>query len=372
MGRPAKDLVNLPSKTPESQPSELRLPRVVINGAIALRGVSGTAKVAEHIGRGLAAGGFDVTRVSPPVGRGSSRLLNAIRAAHWDLRQAGRQAGDDAVLVSPCNMGLARRSCPHVLWLHDTMVLDHPEWFDAGFHRYARLLFGLSAKRCSRLVTASQYTADRIAAHWPDVGRVDVIRWPTTIKADSARALPPKPWQVVMVAATEAHKNHIGAIEAMEIVRASLGEELSLALIGPAGRSENEVMRRIEMADPGGEWIRRLIGISDAELEQAYRNAWILLQPSFDEGFCLPLTEAGAYGVPAVHSGRGAMPEVVTAVNAESVEAEVLGQRIIELAEPQRYLEASRSALEDCRRMSPTGFTAELTRLITDAVAAHE
>lgn len=372
MSSPAKDFAKLPSKMSESQPPDQRSPRIVVNGAIALRGVSGTAKVAEHIERGLVAGGFDVTRVSPSVGRGSSRPLNAFRAAHWDLRQAGRLAGDDAVLVSPCNVGLARRSCPHVLWMQDTMVLDHPEWFDAGFHRYARLLFGLSAKRCSRLVTASQYTADRIAAHWPDVGPVDVIRWPTTIKADSARALPSEPWQVVMVAATEAHKNHIGAIDAMEIARASLGEELSLTLIGPAGRSEDDVMRRIEMVDAGGEWIRRLKNISDAELEQAYRNAWVLLQPSFDEGFCLPLIEAGAYGVPAVHSGRGAMPEVVDAVNAESVEAEVLSQRIIELAEPQRYLEASQSALEDCRRMSPTRFTTELARLITDTIAAHE
>lgn len=372
MGRPAKDLAKLPSKAPEPQQLERRLPRVVINGAIALRGVSGTAKVTKHIDRGLTAGGFDVTCISPSVGRGNSRLLNAIRAAHWDLRRAGRLAGNDAVLVSPCNVGVARRSCTHVLWMQDMMVLDHPEWFDAGFHRYARLLFGLSAKHCTRLVTASQYTAGRITAYWPEVGPIDVIRWPATIKTDAARALPPKPWRVVMVAATEAHKNHIGAIEAVEIARAALGEELSLVLIGPAGRREDEVMRRIEMADPGGEWIRRLKGISDAELEQAYRNAWILLQPSFDEGFCLPLIEAGAYGVPAVHSGRGAMPEVVTAVNAESVEAEVLSQWIIELAEPQRYLEASRSALEDCRRMSPTGFATELTRLITDAVAANE
>lgn len=358
--------------TPDPDASKLRLPPVVINDAIALRGMSGTAKVVGHIVRGLTAGGFEVKRISPPRGRGSSRVLNAVRAARWDLWQAGRLAGEDAVLISPCNVGMAPRSRPHVLWMQDTMVLDHPEWFDPGFHRYARLLFGVSAKRCSRLVTASQYTADRIAGHWPAVGRVEVIRWPTSIEVDSPRALPPKPWQVVMIAATEVHKNHVGAIEATEMARAALGEQLILTLIGPAGRAEEEVRRRIERADPGGSWIRRLEGISDAELEGIYRDAWILLQPSFDEGFCLPLTEAGAHGVPVVHSGRGAMPEVVTEVNAESTEADALSQRMVGLAEPGRYLAASRSALEDCRRMSPSGFAAELTRLIADTVASDE
>lgn len=352
--------------------AEQPLPPVAINGAIALRGMSGTARVAEQIEMGLAAGGFDVTRVNPPRGRGRSRIANALRGAHWDLRGADRLARDGAVLISPCNVGLARRSRPHILWMQDTMVLDHPEWFDSGFHRYARLLFGLSARRCSRLVTASQYTADRISAHWPDSAPIEVIRWPISVKADSPRSLPSPPWQVVMVAATEAHKNHIGAIDAVEMARASLGEDVSLALIGPEGRSEAEVRQRMETVDPAGGWIRRLVGISDEDLSEAYRSAWILLQPSLDEGFCLPLIEAGAYGVPAVHSGRGAMPEVVTGVNAESVEAKALCRRIVELAEGERYLKASVAALEDCRRMSPTDFTRELTRLVAETAGPDE
>jgi glycosyltransferase involved in cell wall biosynthesis len=174
-----------------------------------------------------------------------------------------------------------------------------------------------------------------------------------------------------MVAATEAHKNHIGAIKAVELARAILAEDLVLVLIGPEGRSEEEVMRHIKAADPSGRWIQRLKGISDAQLEEAYRAAWTLLQPSFDEGFCLPLIEAGAHGTPAVHSGRGAMAEVMTKVNAESIEPDVLGQRLVELADPLRYSETSQSALVDCRRMSPARFSAELTRLISATLDAH-
>jgi alpha-1,2-rhamnosyltransferase len=173
-----------------------------------------------------------------------------------------------------------------------------------------------------------------------------------------------------MVAATEAHKNHVGAIDAIETVRRSLGDDVHLTLVGPVGRSEGDVMRRVRTADPDGLWIRRLIGISDLELQQTYRSAWIMIQPSFDEGFCLPLLEAAAHGTPAVHSGQGSMPEVVSCVNANSVRSDVLSQRVVELADPRRYHDASRSALADCDTKSPARFTAELTRLVTDVAAS--
>jgi glycosyltransferase involved in cell wall biosynthesis len=345
--------------------------RIVINGAIALRGVSGTARIVDHIEQGLISGGFSPLRVSPPGVGGKSRLLNALRAARWDLWQAGGAARDGSILISPCNTGLARPSCPHLLWMHDTMVLDHPEWFDPGFYRYARLLFGLSARHCSRLITASQHTAARIAHYWPDVPQPEVIPWPVVVKAAQPRQLPPRPWQVIMVAATEAHKNHVGAIDAVARARGSLGNDVHLTLIGPAGRSEDEVMSRAREADPDRSWIRRLIGISELELEQTYRSAWVVIQPSFDEGFCLPLLEATAHGTPTVHSGRGSMPEVASCVNANSVRSEVLSECIVALAAEQRYLDASRSAIADCHRMSPARFTSELSRLVTAAVAAQ-
>jgi alpha-1,3-rhamnosyl/mannosyltransferase len=254
--------------------------------------------------------------------------------------------------------------------MHDTMVLDHPEWYDARFRRYARLLFGLSARHCSRLITASNYTAGRIAERWPDVGPIEVVPWPTVMRTHTVRALPPRPWQVVMVSATEAHKNHVAAIEAIETARRSLGDDVGLTLIGPAGRSEHDVMARARRADPNGLWIRRLIDIPDSELEQTYRSAWVVIQPSLDEGFCLPLLEAAAHGTPAVHSGRGSMPEVVSGVNANSVDPVVLSEHVVALADPQRYAAASQSALVDCGRMSPARFADELTRLIAAVLAA--
>ncbi len=53
--------------------------------------------------------------------------------------------------------------------------------------------------------------------------------------------------------------------------------------------------------------------VSGAERERLYRDASMVVLPSFDEGFGLPALEAMTIGVPAVVSSRGALPEVVGA-----------------------------------------------------------
>ena len=51
--------------------------------------------------------------------------------------------------------------------------------------------------------------------------------------------------------------------------------------------------------------------VSDAERQRLYREASMLVVPSFDEGFGITALEAMTIGVPVVASRRGALPEVV-------------------------------------------------------------
>ena len=56
----------------------------------------------------------------------------------------------------------------------------------------------------------------------------------------------------------------------------------------------------------------RMAGYVDADAKQAlYRQASMLVLPSFDEGFGIPALEAMAMGVPVIASNRGALPEVL-------------------------------------------------------------
>ena len=56
----------------------------------------------------------------------------------------------------------------------------------------------------------------------------------------------------------------------------------------------------------------RHLGYVDAERRRAlYEGARLLVLPSFEEGFGLPVLEAMTIGVPVIAAKRGALPEVV-------------------------------------------------------------
>jgi alpha-1,3-rhamnosyl/mannosyltransferase len=50
--------------------------------------------------------------------------------------------------------------------------------------------------------------------------------------------------------------------------------------------------------------------VPDSERQGVYAGARLLVLPSFDEGFGMPVVEAMSLGVPVVASNRGALPEV--------------------------------------------------------------
>jgi glycosyltransferase involved in cell wall biosynthesis len=51
--------------------------------------------------------------------------------------------------------------------------------------------------------------------------------------------------------------------------------------------------------------------VADSERESLYKGASVLVLPSFNEGFGLPVLEAMTVGVPVIAANRGALPEVL-------------------------------------------------------------
>jgi glycosyltransferase involved in cell wall biosynthesis len=57
--------------------------------------------------------------------------------------------------------------------------------------------------------------------------------------------------------------------------------------------------------------VRYLGYVDPARRRELYEGAKLLVQPSFEEGFGLPVLEAMTVGVPVVAANRGALPEVL-------------------------------------------------------------
>ncbi len=83
-----------------------------------------------------------------------------------------------------------------------------------------------------------------------------------------------------------------------------------LVLAGKTTTESDLWLRRIAHAPLAG--LVRHIGYVPLDGREAlYTGALALVQPSFEEGFGMPVLEAMSIGVPVIASNRGALPEVV-------------------------------------------------------------
>jgi glycosyltransferase involved in cell wall biosynthesis len=139
------------------------------------------------------------------------------------------------------------------------------------------------------------------------------------------RAAAPKDGYVLFFSTLEPRKNVAGLLDAWERL---LGSPESLALregargFQPSGRLP-ELILAGRATDDARPWLDRIgrsplrgavrhIGYVDAGDRRAlYDGARLLVQPSFDEGFGIPVLEAMSAGVPVVAASRGSLPEVL-------------------------------------------------------------
>jgi glycosyltransferase involved in cell wall biosynthesis len=87
------------------------------------------------------------------------------------------------------------------------------------------------------------------------------------------------------------------------------GSSPVLVIAGQAGWLSDEVIRSLRSLQRAGKavWVR---DIRDRELASVYRVASLLVMPSIDEGFGLPVLEAMASGTPALVASTGALHEL--------------------------------------------------------------
>lgn len=299
--------------------------------------------------------------VREPDRQRRGRVVNAGADAAWDLWQCARSGPQD-VHVSPCNIGAARRRTPHLLVAYDTMLFDHPELFDSGFVRYSKLLVPLSLRRADLVLTMSERSRRRLTELSGGKARVEVLPWRGRGQVREPQW--PSELRVLLLGATEPHKRQALGVEAVHELRTRSGAPVLLDVVGPRGRAEADVASALLRHDPQGVWTRRLTDVPDAELRSIVDASWLLLQPSRDEGFGLPLLEATERGVAVVHSGAGAMSEVLQSGAAADDSAEELATAMAGLLDESSWLAAIRAARTDTSRNTVSSFNAAVARAV--------
>lgn len=297
---------------------------IYINGRFLTRRPTGVDRYALEIlaeldamlGRGEAPLAGVTLTVLAPQGARLPATCNHVRLVEvgrrqgvlWEQIDLARALPADGLLLSLCNTG--------PLWCKNQLVVIHdattervPAAYTRGFRLWYRLLLPLLGRRCRRVMTVSQFSRTEIAAVFGlDASRIGVagngaehmqrmLPDPTALQRFGLQ----RPYMLA-VSSMAANKNFKLVLEALAHMPDAPFD------VAIAGGSNARVFG--EVATAGGERVRWLGYVSDAELRALYDGALGFVFPSLYEGFGIPPLEAMACGCPVLASSAQPMPEV--------------------------------------------------------------
>ncbi len=196
----------------------------------------------------------------------------------------------------------------------DVMPERHPEWFRpttvTNFGGYLRAHLEYS----NDVITISKSTTGELLKVARRLGRTRPIRVSeVTMGADFSTSVTPtrgvRTRDLVCVGSLEARKNQSLALDVFDALR-TRSADVRLVLVGRRAFGSDQLIERIEHHPDFGRRVIWYEHLDDNGLEQVYADAFVVLVPSFWEGFGIPVIESLSHGVPVVSSDRGALPEV--------------------------------------------------------------
>lgn len=201
------------------------------------------------------------------------------------------------------------RSAARVVTIHDVNFLVHPERTRAEVRRDYPALARAHAQQADRVIVVSHFTArevERCLGVAPD--RISVCSpgappWPRRTSSGTDDAY------VLFMGTLEPRKNVGALLDAYELLAARRSDLPPLLLVGKATEQSGPWLERIGRRPLAG-LVRHVGYVEPSERRAVYERARLLVQPSFEEGFGLPVLEAMTVGVPVVAANRGALPEV--------------------------------------------------------------
>jgi glycosyltransferase involved in cell wall biosynthesis len=305
--------------------------RVLIDYRAALRHRSGVGEYVHQLASALAAGctdplvdvtlfssswkdrlrvGADLGGVATVDRRVPVALLNfAWHRLEWPPaeRFAGR-GFDVAHSLHPLLM--PTEGAAQVVTVHDLNFLAHPERTSAEIRRDYAALARPHAHRAHAIIVPSMFTRGEVEGRLGVPAERIFVCPPGAPPWNPRRALPADGGYVLFLGTLEPRKNVGALLNAYELALQNGRAMPDLVLAGRATEESAVWLARIARAPLAGR-VRHIGYVDPGERRTLYEGARVLVQPSYEEGFGLPVLEAMTIGVPVVAADRGALPEVL-------------------------------------------------------------
>jgi glycosyltransferase involved in cell wall biosynthesis len=285
-------------------------------------------------------------------------------------------AGEHDVVHSQSPLLIPAARAAQAVTVHDLDFLRYPEQMPAEIRRDYPALARSHAARADAVIVSSQYAAAEVTRD-------------LQLTRDRVHVCPPGPpsWaaevrqrrsgvatgdHILFVGTLSLRKNVGTLLEAYARLRAQVADAPRLVLAGH--RTPASVRWEARCEEPPLKGHVGITGYVTTEQRIAlYAGARMLVLPSYEEGFGLPVLEAMACGVPVVVSSRGSLPEVsgpaATPVDPDDVDG--LASRMRELLDRRVAAAASVRGLAQASRYSWTACADAALRAYGSAMEAH-
>jgi glycosyltransferase involved in cell wall biosynthesis len=283
--------------------------RIGVNEYVNAIGLSGSTFTTEQLKIALEELNYEVVQIRPnriP----KAKVLKLAHMIYWDLLRANQKSrkSNCQLIIHPANTGITAKDIPTILILHDTMVLDFPDFFTRGFRTYAKYVYGFSVRKAKNLLTPSEFSRNAILERWPGK-RAQILHWPIRITQGKSSKCERDPYKILWVGSLDSHKRFFLALETVRILRKESGENYSLLAVVRSGNQSNEIQEFMNQNVDLG-WVTLQSDVSDETLAEYYNRSIVLLHTAISEGFCLPVLEAMYFGLPVVHCNIPALLEL--------------------------------------------------------------
>jgi len=285
-------------------------------------------------------------------------------------------AGDHDVVHSQSPLLIPAARAAQAVTVHDLDFLRYPEQMPAEIRRDYPALARSHAARADAVIVSSQYAAGEVTRELQLArDRVHVCppgppSWAAEVRQRRPAFAPAG--HILFMGTLSLRKNVGTLLEAYARLREQVPDAPPLVLAGHATPASARWQARCEQPPLNGH-VEITGYVTTAQRITLYEGARMLVLPSYEEGFGLPVLEAMACGVPVVVSSRGSLPEVAgpaaTPVDPDDVDG--LVSRMRDLLDRRVAAPASERGLAQASRYSWTACAAAALRAYASAMEVH-
>lgn len=253
-----------------------------------------------------------------------TRLLKFSRSWRWGGANLLTSMGKADLVFSPASTTLYfGYRIPSVVTIHDVIPLLVP-WGSKRITRALQLFLSCSARFSRAVITVSQHSrTDLLDVYGLPESKVSVIYngYDRAVFNDSAphpellanlmkRLGTDRPY-LLHHGTIKPNKNLKRLIQAYRfLLDRNRNLDFDLVLAGPLGWEYDDVLEEAGRHERARGKVIFTYALSDTDLAMLVKGASLAVIPSLYEGFCLPMVESMACGVPTIASKSSCLPEI--------------------------------------------------------------